>query len=155
MRLAWGFSLSWLRNWRECSSAGSRTSQSLAGRGSGRRRAARTRFPSRLSSNSSERSVVSCRSFAGGELGGIWERLVHALCVASGVNARRRTGWAGPIRMSFFFFFLLFPFFVNFEILGEIKKCSDSKILFWKTVQIKTCSIRNLFNFEFYVQIRK
>jgi hypothetical protein len=52
------------------------------------------------------------------------ERLVGARCVARRVNAQRRSGWAGPIRMNFFVLFL-FPFSVNFEILGEIKKCSD------------------------------
>jgi hypothetical protein len=82
------------------------------------------------------------------------ESLVIASGVASGVNARRRSGWAGPIRKSFFLFSSI-SFFSKFWNIRWIKKCSDSKILFWKTVQIKTCSIRNLFNFEFHVQIRK
>jgi hypothetical protein len=82
------------------------------------------------------------------------ESLVIASGVASGVNARRRSGWAGPIRTSFFLFSSI-SFFCKFWNIRWIKKCSDSKILFWKTVQIKTCSIRNLFNFEFHVQIRK
>jgi hypothetical protein len=44
------------------------------------------------------------------------ERLVGARCVARRVNARRRSGWAGPIRTNLFAFFL-FPFSVNFKIL--------------------------------------
>jgi hypothetical protein len=79
----------------------------------------------------------------------------ESLVIASGVvNARRRSGWAGRIRMSFFLFSSI-SFFCKFWNIRWIKKCSDLKILFWKTVQIKTCSIQNLFNFEFHVQIRK
>jgi hypothetical protein len=54
-----------------------------------------------------------------------------------------------------FFLFSSIYFFCKFWNIKWNKKCSDSKILFWKTVQIKTCSIQNLFNFEFHVQIQK
>jgi hypothetical protein len=58
----------------------------------------------------------------------------------------------GPASFFLFFFYFLFCKFWNIR---WIKKCSDLKILFWKTVQIKICSIRNLFNFELHIQIRK
>jgi hypothetical protein len=61
----------------------------------------------------------------------------------------------GPAQLGQVFSFFFYFFFCKFWNIRWIKKCSDSKNLFWKTVQIKTCSIRNLFNFEFHVQIRK
>jgi hypothetical protein len=66
-----------------------------------------------------------------------------------------------PNKGELFFFFPLFLFSVNFEILGEIKndqirKFYFEKLLRLKLVQFEICSISNfMFNFEFHVQIRK
>jgi hypothetical protein len=68
----------------------------------------------------------------------------------------------GPAKLGrvFFFFFLLFPFSVNFEILGELKNAQIRKFYFeklfrLKLVQFKICSISNfMFKFEKYVQTR-
>jgi hypothetical protein len=115
------------------------------------RRASKRRRHLLSSSDALLRAVGGC--FSG-------ERLVGARCVASGVNARRRSGWAGPIRRAFFLFSSI-SFFVNFEILGEIKNTQIGKFYFEKLfrlelVQFKICSIsnfkfkfENMFNFEF------
>jgi hypothetical protein len=71
---------------------------------------------------------------------------------------RRRSGWADPIKTSFFLFSFI-SFFVNFEILGEIKKMLRfkkfilQKLFRLKLVQFEICSISNfMFKFEKYVQ---
>jgi hypothetical protein len=53
------------------------------------------------------------------------------------------------------FLFLLLSFSIIFEIFGEIKNTQIWKFHFWKMFRLKICSIRNMFTFEFHVQIQK
>jgi hypothetical protein len=55
-----------------------------------------------------------------------------------------------------FCFFFSVTFFIIFEIFGEIKKILRFKnFIFGKLFRLKICSIRNMFTFEFHIQIQK
>jgi hypothetical protein len=62
----------------------------------------------------------------------------------------------GPAQYGVFFLFLLLLFSIIFEIFGEIKKILRfENFIFEKLFRLKICSIRNMFTFEFHIQIRK
>jgi hypothetical protein len=98
--------------------------------------------------------LQSCREFQGSP----WSLLCVSLRASTPEGAS-----GGPAQLGWvFFFFLLFPFFVNLEILGELKlknaqiqKNYFEKLFRLKLIQFKIYSFSNfMFKFEKYVQTR-